>query len=297
MFFISDTQISSSDQAMSVINFATICGAIFVFVYVTMEIPLLTPQNDFFCHICNRTKVVLYGGSVFCVYFVLWYRVHSAFYGNAITKHTISKPLQVLNYIAIVFIILMAGINLIIFLFAPVNLIISISCACQSISLNENSSIKWIVFVISTTAGQFILLFILIYPLYLHKKKVLNHHTDQKFIIPVVKRAVAVAGVCVLSDLLTFGFSLFYYGETLYIHHIVYSCNLMVNLMGVFLTSSNWREKLFPFKSNTDQTGTTSKTTDCNSERSSNTKATTYVKMSFHIPRPSRKLSASGKKL
>ena len=245
--------------------------------FVTTEFPLLTPQKDFFCHICTRTRAVWYSGTAFCVYFALWYRIHAVFYRNSITKQIISKPLQVLNYITIVFLVLMVGSNLIIFLFAPANLILSISCACKAINLNENNSIKWIVLVTTTTAFQFMLLFNLIYPLYLHKKKMLNRHTDQRYIIAVVKRAVAVAGVCVVTDLLTFGFSLSYDGETLYIHHIVYSCNLMVNLMGVFFTFANWREKLLPCKNKNDQTGISTKTTDCNSEGSSNTKAINYV--------------------
>ena len=262
---------------MSVINFVTVCGGIFVFLFVTTEIPLLVPPNDLFCKIYNQIRIVCYGGAIFCAYFALWYRIHSIFYRNSIMKQSISKPLQVLNYTAITFIVLMVGINLSIFLFAPASSIISAPCTCRAVSSNGNNLIKWIVLVASTIAFQIILLFTFIYPLHLHRKKMLNRQTDQRHIIPVVKRALAVAGICIVSDLLGFVFSVFARGRTLYIHHIVYSSNLIVNITGVVFTFVNWREKLLPCKKSNIQSETSSKTTGCNSEESRNGKEKTNV--------------------
>ena len=262
---------------MSVINFVTACGGIFVFLFVTTEIPLLVPPNDLFCKIYNQIKTVYYGGADFCAYFALWYRIHSVFYRNSVMKQSISKPLQVLNYAAITFIALMAVINLSIFLFAPANSIISAPCTCRALSVSGSKLVKWILLVTSTMTFQIILLFIFIYPLHLHRKKMLNHQTHQSSIILVVKRALAVAGVCIVSDLLGFVFSVFAESRTLYIHHIVYSSNLIVNITGVAFTFTNWREKLLPCKKSNIQIETSSRITGCSSEESRNAKQTTNV--------------------
>ena len=273
---------------MSVINFVTVCGGIFAFLFVTMEIPLLVPPNDLFCKIYNQIKTFYYGGAGFCAYFALWYRIDSVFYRNSIVRQSISKPLQVLNYTAITFIVLMVGINLSIFLFDPANLILSVPCACQAVSSNKNNFIKWILLAASAIASQFILLFTFIYPLYLHRKKMLNRQTDQRSIIPVIKRASVVAGVCIVSDLLSFVYSVFSGAKTLYIHHVVYSCNLIVNLTGVVFTFANWREKLLPCKKSNIQTGSSSKSIDCYSKELTNAKAITNVQVTPNNMPPPR---------
>ena len=178
-------------------------------------------------------------------------------------KQSVSKTLQVLNVFTLVFEFLMVGSNLFLFLSAPAYT--NMPCACQAVQAKENNLVKWAVLVACTTAFQFTLLFTFIYPLHLHRKKMLNCQTDQRSIIPVVKRASVVAGVCVVSDLLNSGFAIAYKGETVYINHIVFSCNLIVNLMGVIFTFANWREKLLPCRKKKDHKETSTKTTDSHS--------------------------------
>ena len=260
------------------------CGAIFVFVYVTIEIPLFLPPTHLFCNIYERIKTTSYAVAVFCAYFALWYRIHSVFYKHSIMKQSISKPLKVLNHMTIILALMMVGINLFIFLSDPPYS--SMACACRSVHSNENNLVKWAVLVACTTAFQFALLFTFIYPLHLHRKKMLKHQTHQKSTIHIVKRSSVVAGVCVVSDWLTAGFAIAYKGETVYINHIVYSCNLIVNLMGVVYTFTNWREKVLPCKRKKDLDRTSSKTTDSFSGGSTNTKATNNVQMYPKSPLP-----------
>ena len=220
------------------------CGNTFVLVFVTMELPLLVPPTQHFCNILYWIKTIAYAGAVSCAYFALWYRIYSIFYRNSIIKQSISKPLQVLNYMTVVLMVMMGGIVLAISFSSPAYS--SMPCACRAMHSNENNVVFWIILVTCTTSFQFALLFTFTYPLYLHHKNMLNLQNDQKSIILVVKRASVVAGVCVVSDLLNFGFGVAYIGETVYINHVVYSCNLIVNLMGVVFTFTNWKEKLLP---------------------------------------------------
>ena len=235
---------------MLVVNFVTVCGAVFALVFFTIEIPLFIPPTLLFCNVYDRIKTICYAGAIFCAYFALWYRIHSVFYSNSVMKQSISKLLQFIDIITIILLILMVGVNLFVFLSAPAYF--NMPCACRDVQSNENNLVKWTILVACTTAFQFTLLFTFIYPLHLHRKKMLNCQIDQRsIIIPVVKRALAVAGVCVASDWLNFTFAIAYEEETVYVHHIVHGCNLIVNIMGVFLSFANWREKLFPCRGST----------------------------------------------
>ena len=190
-------------------------------------------------------------------------------------KQSVSKTLQVLNAFTLVFEFLMIGSNLFLFLSAPAYT--NMPCACRAVQAKENSSVKWIVLLACIIAFQFTLLFTFIYPLHLYRKKMLNRITYQRSIIPVVKRASVVAGICIVSDLLNSGFAIAYKGETVYINHIVFSCNLIVNLIGVIFTFENWREKLLPCRRKKDHTGTSFRISDSHSGRKSNSKGTLNV--------------------
>ena len=233
-------------RATSAINIIILCGAVSVLAYVVIEIPLVSPPENPFCSIYHRIKIVVFAASVFCVYFALWFRIFTVFYRNKVMKKNISKALQYVNLSALPFLFLMVGSNLVSFLSAPAYT--SAGCGCKAVQSKENNLIKWAILVICTTVFQVILLFSFIYPLHMHRKKMLSRGFDHKAIIPVVKRAAVVAVVCVISDLINFAFAILYKGSTVYLNHIAFSLNLLVNLVGTILSFANWKEKLLPFR-------------------------------------------------
>ena len=81
----------------------------------------------------------------------------------------------------------------------------------------------------------------------MHRKNMLARGIDQTNIIPVVKRAAVVTGVCVFTDLLNTVFAATYPGQIVYLNHVVFSCNLLVNLAATILSFATWRKFLFPF--------------------------------------------------
>ena len=218
----------------------------FVLLYVGSEISLLAPLTDIHCFIYQRFRIVVFALSLFSAYFVLWLRVFTVFYQNELTKDSIGKGWQILNFSALPLLIVMLGTNLAIFLTTPSYRVGP--CGCMPVQSTESALFKWVVLMIWTTTFQIILLLSFIYPLCKHKKKLLSRGLDHKPIIAVVQRAAIVAGVCILSDALNTTFAVLYQVNTVYITHIVFSLNLIINLMGVFFSFKTWKDMMFPFR-------------------------------------------------
>ena len=160
-------------------------------------------------------------------------------------KKNVSKVLLFVNVSALPFLFLMIISNLFLFLSAPAYT--SAGCGCKPEQSTESNTIKWIVLFSCTTAFQAILLFSFVYPLCMHRKKMLDDGVDHKFILSVVKRAAIVAGFCIACDLLNSVFAIVYSGQTVYVNNIVFSSTLIVNVVGVIASFADWRKKLFPF--------------------------------------------------
>ena len=242
--FIQGNSWLSKNRATSIVNSVTLNCAVFAFVYISVEIPLVVAPVQKFCGVYHRIKIVSFALAITSSYFALWYRVFSMFYRNRVTRESMNKLMKIIIFLPLILLFLVLVSNFYVFLSAPVYK--NIDCGCQAVQEKEINSVKWLLLVISTTTFQGTLLFSFIYPLYMHRKKMLNRGFDQQQIIPVVKRAAVVAVVCVVSDLINSAFEITYKGDTVYLNHIVLSLNLLVNLLGAILSFANWRKKLFP---------------------------------------------------
>ena len=238
---------NKSSRATFVIDLNIIFGAFSVLIYVGIEIPMLSPPRNHFCSIYHRVKIVSFAAALFCGYFALWFRVFSVFYRNKIMKKSMSKVLQYVNISVLPLLLIVVSSNLALFLSAPAYTYAG--CGCKAVQAQTNNAVKWAILAVCTIVFQVVLVFSFIYPLRLHRKKMLNRGFDHRSSIPIVKRAAVVAVVCVVSDLLNFAFAAIYKGTTVYANHIAFSCNLLINLIGAILSFANWRKKLFPCNS------------------------------------------------
>ena len=229
-----------------------ICSTAFVLVFISSEIHLIYPPSNQFCYAQSRIMVVTYGLALFCAYFVLWFRVCTVYYRNDAMKKYVGRFLDYINVTAMPLLSFIAIGNIATVLSEPGYT--AVGCACALAKGNENNdnprpTIYWSILTVCAILFQSAIFFCFIYPLYLHRKKMLNNGHDQEFMMPIVKRVAVVASVCVISDLLNFTFVLTYKSVTVYMDYIVYGSNLLVNVIGTIASFGNWREKLLPFDS------------------------------------------------
>ena len=174
-------------------------------------------------------------------------------------RKSIPKYLQYINIAAMPLLCVMVISNVVVFLSSPGY--VSAGCACNDIKNVDgnpvNLTIRWIFLILTTLFFQIVLLFSFIHPLHLHRKKMLRTGMDYKATVPYVKRAAIVGVVCILSDLIDFGFAVIFQSPTLYIFDIIIRCNVVVNLVGTIMAFTNWREKLFPFNKKLHPSGVT----------------------------------------
>ncbi|CAK8682773.1 unnamed protein product [Clavelina lepadiformis] len=232
------------NRAQSVVNLMILVAAVSVLVYDGIEIPLIVPQVQPFCAVYQRIKIVSFGMTFASVYFALWFRVYTAFYSNSILKKITSRVPKIINGLTLAFLALIVVSNFV--LFFTTATYATTPKGCSPVQNKENNKIKWAVLVLCTTAFQVMLLYSFIYPLRVQQQKRLARGFDPKSTMPILKRAAITAVVCVLSDILNSVFAILYKNPTVYINHIVFSCNLLINLVAVVLSAANWREKIVP---------------------------------------------------
>jgi len=242
-----------NERNASIINLFLIGSATSMMINAIIDIPMLSPPSGPFCSIQSRFKDVSFGAAIFCVYFVLWFRIFIVFYRDKIMMQDLSKIVQYINISAMP-LLFVTGTSIVIrFLSLPGYEYAG--CGCKTAYTREIFIINWIAVVVCTTVFQTVFLFCFVYPLYLHRRKMLSSGCNKLSILPIVKRAAIAAGVCITSDLLNLVFALAYMGPTdsishpfqTYLSHFIYILNLLVNLIATILSFANWRDKLFPF--------------------------------------------------
>ena len=236
---------SSSARTTLIINNIILSQAIAVLMYVGIEMFLVSLPGSPFCSIYHRIKIVTYSIALYTAYFALWFRIYKVFYNNKVVQQKLGKFQQYLSYSAVPFLSIMIIASLAIFQSSPTYR--NVSCGCMRAQNTESTRLKWVILLVWITIVQVVLLFTFIYPLRMHRKNMVARGINQTNVISVVKRAATVTGVCVFTDLLNTAFAATYPGQTVYLNHVVYSCNLLVNLAATILTFTTWRKILFPF--------------------------------------------------
>ena len=117
---------------------------------------------------------------------------------------------------------------------------------CTPSPNNESSDGKWYALLTMTMCFQILLLVSILMPLHMHKRRMLHQGYNSDAMLPVIKRAAITASVCIVSDIANLVFSTTYYNKTVYINHMVYSGNLMINYVALICSAANWKEKVMP---------------------------------------------------
>ena len=190
-----------------------------------LKLPLIRFPVENFCIIFQRVKIISFGFAIACSYLALWYRVFFVFYRNAFLLRKMNKSLKLLPFIPIMLLILMEISTL--YAFLSGSGMEGIKCGYRKKPVKKIDFIKWAMLIFYIIAFQTTLLVSFVYPLYLHKRKMLNRGFDHRSNLPIGKAAI-VASICAVSDLLNFSFAVAYKGNTIYVNHVVVSINLLV---------------------------------------------------------------------
>lgn len=236
----------SGQKGAKVVNTLLVISSWFGLMYVVVEFPLIAlPPPDQFCPVYHRIKQICYGVCLVSVYLTLWFRVFTAFYWDKVSKKSTSSCARFFNFFAIAFLVTITISNYIVFLSGPAY--VTQAYGCAPVVATKSDRLKWIILGATTIVCQLIMLASLIYPLYLHRNKMLDRGCNTKTVIPLIKRSALMTGLCIASDLVTSVFATSYKSHTVYINHVVFSTNLLVNITCVICSFSDHREKLFPF--------------------------------------------------
>ncbi|CAK8691022.1 unnamed protein product [Clavelina lepadiformis] len=159
---------------------------------------------------------------------------------SIINTFTLVAGLAVLTYIAIQLPLIVPPSEI----FCPVYH--TEATGCTPSPNNESSDGKWYALLTMTMCFQILLLVSILMPLHMHKRRMLHQGYNSDAMLPVIKRAAITASVCIVSDIANLVFSTTYYNKTVYINHMVYSGNLMINYVALICSAANWKEKVMP---------------------------------------------------
>ena len=152
------------------------------------------------------------------------------------------------------FLVLMVICGVVLFLTSPGYTALK-GCGCvrrmpQDTKVIPNTT-RWIYLVAGGVIFHSVLLFSFVYPLYLHRKKMLRvGGNDRQSVFNDVKRATIAEIVNVTSDVAAFMTLVKLNSLTVFVHHCVFSVNLLINLTANIMSFANWKDRLFPFFKN-----------------------------------------------
>uniref|UniRef100_H2YVS4 G-protein coupled receptors family 1 profile domain-containing protein n=1 Tax=Ciona savignyi TaxID=51511 RepID=H2YVS4_CIOSA len=225
------------------IDYISLLAALAVLLYVVLEIPLITRQYEPYCTIYEKTKVTCFGLSLMCIYSVFWLRMLKAFYLKSAVRGNIGRPLRLISQVTFALLVAMTVIDTGIFLSAPPYRTTALGCEKSGL---PSSIAKWIALITTTSLCQGCLLFYFIYPLHLHRKRMISHGINSKSVLPLIKRLVVTMTICVAANIVGYTFIALYKSQTVYVTNIVLGSNLLLHLALLLHSFQNWKNRLFP---------------------------------------------------
>ncbi|CAK8683047.1 unnamed protein product [Clavelina lepadiformis] len=222
-----------------------IVNAVTVLTYNVSELPLLTAQQAPFCEIQSKVKTACGALLYAFVYFSLWLRIYKLFYSNKCTMTVTNGVSRFLSRAALLIFLTSVVVAAWKFLSAPpyqttIN-------GCIKLKSQQVTSLKWGFLLGTTVTFEILLLYLLVYPLILHRRRMEIHGFDVAKIIPLIRKAFIVSLICIISDGATVLFAMVTEQPHGYLRHIVYGCNMLTNLLASLYSFSHWKDRLWPW--------------------------------------------------
>ena len=219
-----------------------------ILLYALSDIPLYTATNFSYCDCYRQLKILYTTCNHFTVYFILWYRVYKLFYRNPVLNQSTSRFTRWCAHLTIPWVFAMALTIAIVFFSSNTYVKSEKFFGCERTNTIEKESLRWSMFLIATVSCQMLILFILVHPLYLHKKNLLDQGIETKKVIPLIKRAVLMAIICIVTDTAQTMFSIVYQNRNIFVRHVIYGTNIWINFLAVIFSFSDWKLRMFPNK-------------------------------------------------
>ena len=197
-----------------------------------------------YCEFYHRFSTTMAGILFGSAYFAIWFRVYVIFYRQPIIRNLLKKPVTILSKLAVVFIFIMIVLNLGMFLSAPAYK--TTPLGCLRVSNEGRSALKWSTLATCTAICQITLLFLFVYPLLLHQRKMLGQGFQSNKVMPIIKRAVIITIVIIMSNLFIAIYGIVVNEKYTYIRHLVYGINFIITLIALVCFNADWKDRFFP---------------------------------------------------
>lgn len=219
-----------------------------VITYFGMQLSMVRAQEEPFCTYLTRASNVCGMLVLTCVYVSLWYRLNVIFYIDFQAKFDRRKRAVILlNKAALFFLFVATAVNAYTFITSPGYA--TIRAGCVKVQEMDEARKKWYGLVSTTVIFQMTLLFLYVYPLHLHRMQTAvasGRRRSTDFVIPKIRRACAMAVICVLSDIGSVIIALL---DTELLHwtrHAVYGTNLTINAVSLMFSFEDWHRFFLP---------------------------------------------------
>ena len=233
------------------IRFLIVISVSSIMIRQTLEIVELqfSTKSDVICNNLRAIKNILY---VFCIsplYIILWMR-QRMFYTSRL-QNIFNKFVKTLS--ASVIVIMIIGNIIGISLFLGTRKYASHPTGCVIASSTVNTKLPGAVLLGCTVIFQIILLFLFLYPLILHKKDAERLDVKNSNIWNVIRRICILTTLTVIFDVSAAVVTLIIDDLVISVfRQLVYDVSLFVACICVILAFNDWKQRLFPFLSQTD---------------------------------------------
>lgn len=199
------------------------------------------PSTNRSCLISERFEISTITISLVTVYIFLWFR-HKLVYSHPTLEVLRTPFVQVLRVITIFCIIV--GTSAVVVLYVIVTDLKAVEYGCEYNTSIPLYNVRYYIVISVCCLIQLLLLWLFVYPLILHHKSS-EHLNISSRIIPTMKRVIAATLVSGFSDL-TVGITSAIHQDLYNVLNILYSLNAIVNVVCIFGSYANWKQRLFP---------------------------------------------------
>lgn len=196
------------------------------------------------CVWIRQAKAILQSGSISCLYLILWLRQYSLYRSPCF--HHLSN--RVVRFCSRAILVIMVVCNVIVVvLYLATRAYHSSTRGCVLRCTDVWSKLPGVLLFTFTASFQTILLGLLLYPLYKHKHTSSSLYGNRKQFL-VMKRVTVATLVVVLGSGIVgiLGITVLSgnYGA---LRQVVYGFDMMVTLLAVIFSFSDWKVRLFPY--------------------------------------------------
>ncbi|XP_002124285.2 uncharacterized protein LOC100182603 [Ciona intestinalis] len=221
----------------------SILGGFSVLSFNVVQMPFVVRLPMGYCPVYECLRVIFFGLGILSTYGVFWVRMLTTFYLDPVLKENIGRWLHIFSRVTFVVLLIGAAASTGLFL-SPLRYRWNPTGCAVDETIDVGT--KWGIVALTTFVCQASLLFYFIYPIYMHRRRMLTEGIEQNNAMPLVKQLAITMAVCVAVNVICYSVVIVYKSPMVFLSHLALNVNLLVHLCALLYSFTDWKRVMTP---------------------------------------------------